>query len=76
MTKDIEELKESLEFTQTQMEEKEKSFKKIEEKTRNMELLNTFIKKDVEAMETNKEELIDFENHSRRNNFRFDGINC
>ena len=74
MTKDIEELKESLEFTQAKMEEKEKSFKKIEEKTRNMELLNKSIKKDVEAIEKNKEKLIDLENRSRRNNLRFDGI--
>ena len=74
MTKDIDELKESLQCTQSKIEEKEKSFRRIEEKALNVEILNKNLKTEVQALEKMKEKLIDLENRSRRNNLRIDGI--
>ena len=79
LTKEIANLKEILEFTQEETEEK---FSKLNEKITSMERNLFSLKKDIEVIQTTKpswateieNKLVDFEDHSRRNNLRISGI--
>ena len=79
LSKEIADLKESLEFTQEETEEK---FSKLNEKITSMERNLFSLKKDIEVIQTTKpswaieieNKLVDLEDRSRRNNLRINGI--
>ena len=79
LSKEIADLKESLEFTQ---EETEGKFSKLNEKITSMERNLFSLKKDIEVIQTTKpswaieieNKLVDLEDRSRRNNLRINGI--
>ena len=79
LSKEIEDLKESLEFTQ---EETEGKFSKLNETITSMERNLCSLQKDIEAIQTTKpnweieikNKLVDLEDRSRRNNLRSNGI--
>ena len=79
LSKEIEDLKESLEFTQ---EETEGKFSKLNETITSMERNLCSLQKDIEAIQTTKpnweieikNKLVDLEDRSRRNNLRINGI--
>ena len=79
ISKEIADLKESLEFTQ---EETEGKFNKLNEKITTMERNLFSLKKDFEVNQTTKpscaieieNKLVDLEDCSRRNNLRINGI--
>ena len=79
LSKEIADLKESLEFTQ---EETEGKFNKLNEKITTMERNLFSLKKDIEVIQTTKpswaieieNKLVDLEDRSRRNNLRINGI--
>ena len=79
LSKEIADLKESLEFTQ---EETEGKFSKLNEKITSMEGNLFSLKKDIDVIQTTKpswakeikNELVDLEDRSRRNNLRINGI--
>ena len=79
LCKEIADLKESLEFTQEETEEK---FNKLNEKITTMEKNLFSLKKDIEVIQTTKpswaieieNKLVDLEDRSRRNNLRINGI--
>ena len=79
LSKEIADLKESLEFTQ---EETEGKFNKLNEKITTMERNLFSLKKDFEVNQTTKpscaveieNKLVDLEDCSRRNNLRINGI--
>ena len=79
LSKEIADLKESLEFTQ---EETEGKFSKLNEKLTSMERNLFSLKKDIEVIQTTKpswaieieNKLVDLEDRSRRNNLRINGI--
>ena len=80
LSKEIVDLKESLEFTQEETEEK---FSKLNEKITTMERNLFSLKRDIEVIQTTKPSwaieientLVDLEDHSRRNNLQINGIN-
>ena len=79
LSKEIADLKESLEFTQ---EETEGEFSKLNEKITSIERNLFSLKKDIEVIQTTKpswaieieNKLVDLEDRSRRNNLRINGI--
>ena len=79
LSKEIADLKESLEFTQEGTEEK---FNKLNEKITSMERNLFSLKKDIEVIQTTKpswaieieNKLVDLEDRSSRNNLRINGI--
>ena len=79
LSKEIADLKESLEFTQ---EETEGKFSKLNEKITSMEANLFSLKKDIDVIQTTKpswaieikNKLVDLEDRSRRNNLRSNGI--
>ena len=79
LSKEITDLKESLEFTQEKTQEK---FSKSNEKITSMERNLFSLKKDIEVIQTTKpswaieieNKLVDLEDRSRRNNLRINGI--
>ena len=79
LSKEIADLKESLEFTQ---EETEGKFSKLNEKITSMERNLFSLKKDIEVIQTTKpswaieieNKLVDLEERSRRNNLRINGM--
>ena len=79
LSKEIADLKESLEFTQ---EETEGKFSKLNEKITSMERNLFSLKKDIEVIQTTKpswaieieNKLVDLEDRSRRNNLQINGI--
>ena len=79
LSKEIADLKESLEFTQEETEEK---LNKLNEKITTMEKNLFSLKKDIEVIQTTKpswaieieNKLVDLEDRSRRNNLRINGI--
>ena len=79
LSKEIEDLKENLEFTQEETEEK---FNKLNEKIATMERNLFSLKKDIEVIQTTKpswtieikNKLLHLEDRSRRNNLRINGI--
>ena len=79
LSKEISDLKEILEFTQEETEEK---FNKLNEKITSVERNLFSLKKDIEVIQTTKpswaieieNKLVDLEDRSRRNNLRINGI--
>ena len=79
LSKEIADLRESLEFTQEETEEK---FSKLNEKITSMERNLLSLKKYIEVIQTTKlswaieieNKLEDLEDRSRRNNLRINGI--
>ena len=79
LTKDITDLKESLQFTQNEVDDK---FKNLEERVKSIESELKNIKDDVQIIQSTQPNwaldlsniLTDLEDHSRRNNLRIDGV--
>ena len=79
LSKEIADLKKSMEFTQ---EETKRKFSKFNEKITSMERNLFSLKKDIEVIQTTKQnwavevgnKLVDLEDRSRRNNLRINGI--
>ena len=79
LSKEIADLKEILESTQEETEEK---FSKLNEKITSMKRNLFSLKKDIEVIQTTKpnwtieieDKLVDLEDRSRRNNLRINGI--
>ena len=79
LSKDINDLKESLEFSQNEYDDK---FKNMGDKIQKLEEKINLMKEELHVIQTTKPswviktdaKLIDLENHSRQNNLRFEGI--
>ena len=74
MNKDIAELKDSIEFTDAKLIEKQKNIEKLENKYKEIKNINEILKKNTTSLDTMNEKLVDLENRSRRNNLRIDGV--